>query len=529
MFIHHGSNINDQDEEGRTIFNWVIIRDVRTAEDRHYFYTYDAMKLQLINLLIDNGADVTLVDADGNDALKLALIRGLLDLMINRIIDAIKSKDENKNPSLDSSSFCNKDEAPAKSKLSQRTIQVINQKNKAGFTTLHLMLLSESSTNNTLLRTLLEIGADPNITCDGNGNNALHWVLNYCPVLHYFHLLPEYTQEAYTQVIDRYNHPIWPNISYSYSHNEANFDLLIEHDVEIHAVNKHGKTPFELALTNTDPLNLHILSRLIPMKQEIIDAINARGNGSFSILKLLLTKSMRNVIIQEFETFLDKLIGVGCNMNQLGLLCDAIRNHWFNYEMIKILVEKQIPITVQDIKESVHFGRLDVTLFLLNRIANDHDKVEEVRKNYPEILLQSTDLRRGSNMGDPQFNLLALVTLLLETYRIDVNYSTEGLFVLHNLVIGNPKDVIKIVEYLITRYPDLDINKKVRQCRSFLDPYSNSSGINRSKIATEPNNEFLNDICIKRRKIDQREPKTSINVGTNQKKNRKGIRSGSSC
>ena len=91
MFINLGFNVNDQDEGGRTILNWAITSYVKVINEEGDFIMSDAIKLQLINLLIDNGADVSLADADGNDALKLAFIRGLPDFMITRIIDAIKS------------------------------------------------------------------------------------------------------------------------------------------------------------------------------------------------------------------------------------------------------------------------------------------------------------------------------------------------------------------------------------------------------------------------------------------------------
>ena len=116
-----------------------------------------------------------------------------------------------------------------------------------------------------------------------------------------------------------------------------------------------------MALTSTVPLNLHILFKLISTKREIIDSINARANGSLSILKLLMKANMEGIGIQEFETFLNELIGVRCNMNQLTLLYDAIHN--FKYEMIKVLVDKKIPINVHVFMSIKYFSFFFTFLF----------------------------------------------------------------------------------------------------------------------------------------------------------------------
>ena len=454
MFIDLGSNVNDQDDQGRTVLNWTIILvGVRVAEEDDAI-TDDAMKLELINYLIEKGADVTLTDADGNDALKLAIISDQSELIITRFIDSIKSGDENGNPSLVSPSKSDEAEKPVKPKLSRRTIQVINQKNKAGFTPLQLMLLAKLNGNNALLRILLDVGADPNIADDEDENNALHSL---------FHSDLFDNSKYVREVNKRYNVHIGSVVSLNTPFSaKAYFDILIEHGVDIDAVNKNGKSSFELVLTSPVPLNLYILSKLIPTKRETVEAINAGDNGSLSILKLLLKKDRRYFSCHEFETFVDKLIGVGCNINEPGLLCDAIHNFNFKYEMITILVDKKIPITVQDIKESVQQRRLDVALLLLNTFADDPEKVEEVRTTYPEILLQSFGpFERQTFVYDLRCNSLELVTVLLGKYKIDVNYSFEGCFVLHNLVQENKKDAIKILEYLIENYPRLDINRKV--------------------------------------------------------------------
>lgn len=218
MFVELGSNVNDRDDQGRTILNWTIILDVGGIDDDDII-TDDASKLELINFLIEKGADVTLTDDDGNDPLKLSLISGQPEFIITRFIDVIRELSESKNPECKNpesispesknpesrnpeihKSESKKPESrnpESKNPESKNPERIINRKNEAGFTSLHLMLLTETNANVGLLHALLETGADPNVCDDVNGNNSLHWLFHSYP---YPANNSKYTQEARTQV-----------------------------------------------------------------------------------------------------------------------------------------------------------------------------------------------------------------------------------------------------------------------------------------------------------------------------------------
>ena len=246
--------------------------------------------------------------------------------------------------------------------------------------------------------------------------------------------------------------------------------------MDIDAVNKHGKVPFELALTSPGPLNLHILSELIPSQMDLIQCMNERENGSLSILKMLLKKDMRSVDVKEFSEFFHRLMNVGCRVSQSGLLCDGIHNFKFKYEMIQVLVENGIPITVQDIKEAVEMRRLDVAHLLLTRIMNDPILKEELETKYPDILIQVIGpFEWGAFDDDLAIEPLTLVKLLLERFSIDVNHTNHrDKFILHNLIREYPRDTIAILDYLLHNYPHLDLNKKIFIRTGFQPPWSDS-------------------------------------------------------
>lgn len=116
LFIEHGSNINDKDDRGRTILHWVAENKVSGADGEEDVRS----KLELIDHLVEKGADVTLIDDDGNDPFKLLLRYGQSEDIIARFMDII----------------CTRSQGMVSMFLSE----VLNQRNKAGHTCLYYIL-----------------------------------------------------------------------------------------------------------------------------------------------------------------------------------------------------------------------------------------------------------------------------------------------------------------------------------------------------------------------------------------------------
>lgn len=369
-FIDLGSNINDQDDGGRTIIHLVAKKSVVMGEDSARPEQEDVVaKLELINYLIEKGADVSLTDENGNDPLKLSLQSDQPEVIITRFIDIIGD-------------CINVDRSKSSS-------QVLNQRNKLGFTCLYYIIHRKRYYKLEIIRKMIKLGADPNVTVCRNNVSA-----------------------------------------------------------------------FEHALCRT--IDIPILTALIPTSCEL----RANSDDAYytvhpvsTALHRVIESDLSGIEAGMFEDFLEKLITAGCDVQ--SLLYSAIRCRSFRFELVKVLVRRNMPISVYDIIEAIRLRRYDVALLLLNTIhETDKGKVREIRTNYPGLACQVLTTTPSDPFEPTDVTIVDVLKVLLEKFEIDVNYSNGHDFILYWLLLMD-KTRDSILDYLVTNHPHLDINKKV--------------------------------------------------------------------
>lgn len=326
---------------------------------------------------------------------------------------------------------------------------------------------------------LVERGADVTLT-DVHGNDPFKLLLlNFQPEVIISRLLDiigdydyamssrnEVVPTSPSQVLNKRNNDGFSSLRYIASKEKYGVDI-IRKLIELGADPNGGiycdsdKSAFENALMCRNNLNIPLLTLLIPTNVDLIKVISARVECSFRIMNRVIDKNWTEIESGKFESFVDKLITAGFDITEERLLNHAVRNNNFRIALIKILLQKNIPITVPSAIEAISYMRFDVAILLLNTIyENDQVMVQEIRTNHPMIVcrsLEGTELYRES----PGPTILDVIKVLLEKFGIDVNNSDDDNFILHSLVLRRCSDKYTILDYLFAEHPNLDINKKV--------------------------------------------------------------------
>ena len=244
LLLKHGANINFTDSDGNTALHHVIEQQPIVTPSQYSDHVVAANSVKsVLDILLENKADVNAVNNAGETPLYKAASRGLLDIVSKMLQEYGGSL--SKGPA---------DGTPLVIACRQQNVEVVDVILKHGadpnlatkywirpnrYSERKMPLhIAVSTDNSELVELLLKHGANIDITDDG-GNTALH------------HATDHYYQSS------RYSRKV-----VALSHAKSVIDILLENKADVNFLNRTGETPLYRAVQNG---MLDVVSKMLEM------------------------------------------------------------------------------------------------------------------------------------------------------------------------------------------------------------------------------------------------------------------------
>ncbi len=472
------------------------------------YWGNDTDSMQMFQKLFDDGADVNAADRSGTTPLQAALTRGsgntdLLALLLDKGADIKTKNAEGRNALLLAVAGTN---TAAVTLLLRRGADV-NTRSSAGDTPLHLAVLSQ---NQDLIDALLNAGANVNLRND-RGEMPIHLAMRLTGL------------QSANQFPSRFNQGFGPgNRQDKTRGNPLLVPQLLDRGAQINARDQTGMTPLMFALLNRDKINYAVLMQRHAALDTLTTVLNAAATNNTVLLAHLL---------KTLPDFKDLRASNGANALHVAALWDApdavrLLLHsggldtttrdaaeetplhyacWFpeNAPMVSLLLDAGANISAEDVfgetplHMAVHTKSPELLRLLLARkalpdranavgetplsLAVNQDDVDTAKALIAAGASVNQHSRYGSTLltAAIQRRSIPMVTLLV-LKGADVNYVSQnnGDSPLAQAVQGGSKEIVQL---LLDK--GADVNYKPRYGQSLLSSADNSDRYSHSGIA----------------------------------------------